>query len=312
MINPKCIEVFLAIVEHKSISAVAKRTHFSQPTVSEYLNQLEYALGVTLMLRGKGQRQITLTHAGEAFLPLAQKYMDQHQALELQIRQFTQTQTYNSLRLAASSGGHQLVVSNIVYNLVARCPDLHLQLCNVERREISSAIEASSFDIAITFGKVPDSELVTTVPLFDEQAFILCPADTLLPNRVITPADLDPHFEVLYSAHKSSQKFQQWHHASFPETDPSVGALGFEVSSLGSVQHYLTDPRSWTVVPASIAMSSIAQQAHQLTFRAMEPAPPSRICNALIHKAYKDSALINTFLQCCDAFIQERSYLRKL
>ena len=54
MVNAKCIEVFLSIVEHKSISSVARSSYLSQPTVSEYLNQLETLVGTALVLRGKG------------------------------------------------------------------------------------------------------------------------------------------------------------------------------------------------------------------------------------------------------------------
>lgn len=312
MLHPKSIEVFLGIVEHKSISSVARLTHFSQPTISEYLNQLEDALGTTLVLRGKGQRQISLTPAGQAFVPLARKWMDHQKELETMIRQFGHAQQHNSLRLAASSGAHQLVVSNIVYNLIACCPGINLQLSNVECREMDSAIQKGVFDIAFTFGEIPDGDLVTTVPLFNEQAFILCPADTCLPNRIITPEDLDPRFEVLYSVHKRSEAFRNWHHVCFPDADPSASELGFEVSSLGSIHNYLSDPRSWTVVPAGVALSNIAQRAEQLTFRRMEPEPPSRVCKALIAKSYREEKLIRAFLKCCDTFAEERPYLDRI
>lgn len=312
MINPKSIEVFLALAEHKSLSSVARLSHFSQPTVSEYLNQLEYAVGTPLVLRGKGHRQISLTPAGEAFLPLAQKWMAHQKELETQIRQFSQSQAHNSLRLAASSGAHQLMVSNIVYNLIACCPGIDLQLCNVERREMAAAIQDAAFDIAFFFGQAPDSDLVTAVPIFSEQSFILCPANTHLPNRVITPADLDPRFGVLYTAHKKAAAFGQWYHDCFPDADLSAGELGFEVSSLGAVHHYLTDPRSWTVVPAGIAMSDIAQRAQQLTFRTVTPEPPRRVCTVLISKAYKETALIRAFLKCCDSFVENHSYLQSI
>lgn len=312
MLNPKCIEVFLAIVKHKSISGVARATYFSQPTVSEYLNQLENELGTALVLRGKGQRQITLTPAGEAFLPLAQKWMDQQRELETMIRQFSRSRQHNTLRLAASSGAHQTVVSNIAYKLIACCLGLNLQLCNMERREIPAAIEAGSFDIAFSFGRIPESELVTIVPLFEEQKFILCPAAGNLPSRVLKPEDLDPEYEVHYTAYREYEPFRNWHRSCFPDTELTAGGLGFSVSSLGSVHHYLTDPRSWTVVPASVALASIAQESERLTFRTVEPAPPGRVCRVLVSKAFREERLIERFFRCCDAFIEERSFLRKI
>lgn len=309
MIDPKYIEIFLSIVEHRSISAVAKHTYLSQPTVSEYLNQLEQLAGTTLVLRGKGQRQISLTPAGRAFLPLARKWMDHQQALEDQILQFRQTQTHNTLRLAASSGAHQHVASHVICKLMESCPDIRLQLCNVERREIADAIGHFAFDIAFMFGATPESDLVTTIPLFREEQYILCPGNTALPDRALTPEDLDPRHFVSYAGYRNSKKFTQWYQACFPDTETKTE---FEASSLASVHNYLTEPKSWTVVPASIAIASISQRMGQLTYRRITPEPPCRICSVLIAKSYSEEKLIRSFLNCCDAFINEREYLQKI
>ena len=309
MVNPKCIEVFLSIVEHKSISAVAKNTYLSQPTVSEYLNQLEQSVGTTLILRGKGQRQIALTPAGEAFLPLAKKWMDHQQELEMQVTRFRQTQTHNTLRLAASSGAHQHVASHVICKLMECCPDIRLQLCNVERREMADAIEHFAFDIAFVFGMTPESDLVTTIPLFREEQYILCPANTMLPDRVLTPADLDPDYFVSYSGYRKSKNFGDWYQSCFPNAEETPK---FEASSLASIHNYLTEPKSWTVVPASIAMASISQRMGQLTCRRIAPDPPRRTCSILIAKSYNEEKLIQLFLGCCNSFIANRDYLEKI
>ena len=309
MINSKCIEVFLSVVEHKSISAVAKSTYLSQPTVSEYLNQLEQLVGTTLVLRSKGQRQIALTPAGEAFLPVAKKWMTHQQELEQQILQFRQAQTHDLLRIGASSGAHQYVASHIICKLMESCPDVHLQLCNVERREMENAIEHFSFDVAFLFGEMPQNDLVTTIPLFREEQYILCPADTVLPDRLLTPEDLDPQYLVSYAAYRNSFNFSQWYQQCFPGVD---AAPMFDVSSLASVHHYLTDPKSWAVVPASIAIADMSQRMGQLTFRRIAPEPPGRTCSVLIAKSYREEKLIRTFLACCDRFVEDRPYLHKI
>ena len=309
MLNPKCIEVFLSIVEHRSISAVAKNTYLSQPTVSEYLNQLEQLVGCTLILRGKGQRQIALTPAGEAFLPLAKKWMEHQNALQQQILQFRQTQPRNLLRLAASSGAHQHVASHIICKLLERCPGIQLQLCNVERREMPAAIENCNFDIAFMFGQAPENELVTHLPFFREDQYILCPANTQLPDRTLTPEDLDPEHLISYTSYRRSENFQQWLSTCFP--GKQITPL-FEASSRASIHHYLTDPKSWAVVPASIAITDISQRMGQLTYRKITPEPPKRTCSILISKAYADEKLVERFLDCCQEFIAERSYTSKL
>jgi DNA-binding transcriptional LysR family regulator len=309
MINPKCIEVFLSVVEHKSISAVAKNTFLSQPTVSEYLNQLEQLVGTTLVLRSKGQRQIGLTPAGEAFLPLAKKWMSHQQELENQILQFSHAQTHNTLRLAASSGAHQHVASHIICKLLAHRPDIHLQLCNVERREMAAAIERFSFDVAFLFGETTPNDAVKEIPLFKEDQYILCPANTPLPERSLTPEDLDPKYFVAYAAYRRSANFMDWYDRCFQ--DQPMTPM-FEASSLASIHNYLNDPRCWTVVPASIAIADVAQRMDQLTYRQIAPAPPARICNILISRSYTEKSLLQAFLACCDSFIQERPYLHKI
>lgn len=309
MINPKYIEVFLSIVEHKSISAVAKNTYLSQPTVSEYLQQLEELAGASLVLRGKGQRQIMLTPAGEAFLPLAKKWMEQQLELEDQILRFRQAQSHDLLRLAASSGAHQHVASHIICKLLSAMPELHLQLCNVERREIPAAINRSAFDIAFLFGQVPDDDRVTAIPLFREEQYILCPAKTNLPNRVLTPEDLDPKYFIPYATYRKSGHFMDWYNSCFPGADQIPP---FEASSLASIHNYLTDPKSWTVVPASIAIADISQRMEQLTYRRISPAPPHRICSILTAKTYQEEGIIARLMECCDSFICERDYLHKI
>ena len=306
MVNPKAMEIFLAIVEHRSISHVARMTHFSQPTVSEYLSQLEDAVGTTLVLRGKGQRQISLTPAGEAFLPLAQRWMDSQLELENQIKRFRQTQTHGVLRLAASAGAHQTVAADVICKLMTDYPDIQLQLSNVERREMPDAIDAYAFDVAFMFGHTPESDLVTTVPLFEEPLYVLCLVDAHLPEGTITPAQLDPRQEIAYISHVRSEGFQQWHRSCFPETEPA-----FTASSLGAVHNYLTGRDSWAVVPASVALSNMAHDL-RLTCRQIDPTPPPRRCSLLISKACRDEKAIRQFLRCCGELIDSRSCLRKL
>lgn len=71
--NNSDIQTFLTLVNTKNITRTAQTLFISQPTVSRRLKQLETELGYTLMIRDKGGKQITLTPAGEAFVPLAEQ-----------------------------------------------------------------------------------------------------------------------------------------------------------------------------------------------------------------------------------------------
>lgn len=68
-------EYFLAVVNHGSVSAAAQAIHVSQGAVSMAMSQLEAALGVQLLTRGKAQRAKP-TSAGLEFAGRARAILD--------------------------------------------------------------------------------------------------------------------------------------------------------------------------------------------------------------------------------------------
>ena len=94
--NHQNIRIFMAIVEQGSISGAAKALHYTHPTVSESLKQLERELGVQLMIRERGVRKVVLTAAGQSFLPIAQQWME----VNSRIWQFQQAQKSRHCSLA--------------------------------------------------------------------------------------------------------------------------------------------------------------------------------------------------------------------
>jgi DNA-binding transcriptional LysR family regulator len=63
------LDYFVAVAEEGQITRAAARLHVAQPALSQAMAQLESELGVTLLERHA--RGVTLTAAGEAFLPKA-------------------------------------------------------------------------------------------------------------------------------------------------------------------------------------------------------------------------------------------------
>lgn len=298
--NIQSIRVFLAIVEQRSISAAARKLFFTQPTVSEHLNQLEKKLGVQLVLRVRGARNITITPAGESFIPLARRWLE----LDQQTQQFADSQQKKVIRLAASSGAHEYIVSHIAHKLMRIDPELEVRLRTVEIRELDDAVLYQTFDVAFSFGdcSFPNAEVI---PLFQEDRYILCPVDTVLPDRMIAPEDLDLNFEVVYSSGQNKD-YRHWRKNHFAERTKPY----FTVSSLSSVHNYLEDSRCWSLVPASIAMLRVSQYPDKLTIRRLDPVPLPRNCSLIINEDYPYKDVIENLKKCCREYVQEHHYLR--
>lgn len=301
--NLKNIEIFLAIVRQESISGAARMLHYSHPTVSESLKQLEKELGIQLVIRERGIRKIVLTPAGKSFIPLAEQYM----GVEQSIQQFIQAQRKKVFRLAASSASHEYMVSDITHKLMLENPGLELQLVLWSNSKWDMAVESQIFDAAIYFGYQVNSPLISKIPYYEEDRYILCPTDTVLPDRPLVPSDLDPNFEI--SCGQIMQPaFYEWFSQNFPpDTNPRI-----RVPEWMAVHKYLTDPRCWALAPAGIALQLVSRRPNDLTIRQLDPAPPPRRCTLLISNSYSDTAVVQSFLRCCGEYVDERPFLRSL
>jgi len=308
--NHQSIEIFLAIAEYKSISAAARELNFSQPTVSEQLNQLESKLGIKLVLREKGNRHITLTQAGKAFLPLAQRHKELQRMLEADIDHFVRAQSHDMFRLAASISAHEHIMSAIVHKLMQRVPGANLQLSTIEADNILDELSKESFDAVFIFGKPPKVAEATVIPLYNEPRWVLCPADTPLPDRVLTSKDLDPSFEVVFqhSYVNHTAACAKWRSEHYPSNPKPF----FSSSSLTALHNYLTDPRCWAIIPASIALRNVEERKGELTIRYIDDDVPMRLFSLMVSKSYPKTDIIEELLSCCDDFISERPFLQKV
>ena len=300
--NHQNIQIFLTVVKHNSISAAAKVLNYTQPTVSEYINQLEKQLGVRLFVRKRGVRQLVLTPAGEAFLPLAQRQMELDEAVE----RYISAQKQKIFRLAASSSAHEYIVSHIVQRLMQKNPGVEIRLISKEMREIPSAIETHSFDAAIYFGAPVESTMIEHVPFFREERYILCLKDTSLPDRILTIEDLDPQKEVMYLTSSKKSGFAEWRRQNFPE---SMGSM-VRTDSVFALKNYLTSKDAWAVIPASVAYYIMSQQNDWFSLRQVTPQPPDRKCSLLITRTYPHEEIMKSFLQCCSEYVEEHPYLQ--
>jgi len=75
------LDYFVAVAEEGQITRAAARLHVAQPALSQAMAQLENELGLTLLQRHS--RGVTLTPAGEAFLPKARAAVAAHREASL-------------------------------------------------------------------------------------------------------------------------------------------------------------------------------------------------------------------------------------
>lgn len=301
--NYQSVKIFLAIVEHQSISAAARALYITQPAVSGHLHRLEEELGCPLILRQKGVQKITLTPTGKAFVPVATQWIE----AEKTVLRFKESCSRRTLRLAANITAHEYLVAPIVQKLLYRDPDLDLKSHFEERtgNTLENALEEQRFDVLFYYGCPLASSLVTSLPFFQEDYYILCPTDTFLPEGVVTPELLDPAFEIAQSFPNQSRL--DWHREHFPDPPQPYASV---VATL-TMPFYFQDRRCWAAIPSSTALLMTRQAPEKLTLRHLRPSPVRQFHIAVI-KGYAHPKVIESLLACCREYLAERPYLQSL
>ena len=304
--NYQSARIFLAIAEHRSLSAAAEELYLSQPSVSSYLGRLEEELGVRLFLRQRGRNGITLTPEGERFLPVARELL----AVEKHLREFQDSCKQKTLRIAAGDLAQEKLVSYLIEKLQHMLPEVTVQQYTIPSDVLDTTTREQPFDISLRIHHVfqpVSTNFFEPIPWFRDPWCILCPADTPLPDRVLSPAELDPAFQIRTIL--SHESLVDWQQRYFPDNTirPSLVALRQR-----NIPAYFRDSSCWSIISATTALHFLEQYPGILTYRPVEPAPLPGIGYVMVSKSYSRPDIIQAFIRCCQEYVEERPLLENL
>jgi DNA-binding transcriptional LysR family regulator len=165
------LRVFEAVARLKSFTHAADELSITQPALSRTIQQLEDALGATLLDRSS--RHVEMTQAGRTFLDHVE-----HVLAELE-RGFGAVRRQANIRLGFS----WLLPDPWAQNTVARFERATGTAVSLVRTDDAlSAVQQGKVDIAVMRGQVT-STAVRVVHLFDESRVAVCSAHSRLAKR---------------------------------------------------------------------------------------------------------------------------------
>lgn len=113
---------FLTVAQCKSFTQAAESLNFTQPTISNHISALEDTYGVTFFVReGKN---VYLTAAGQAFVPEAQKILQQYEESIKYISAFKEQSMH--LKIAVSTQVINSYLLDILIKIKEDFPDLDI------------------------------------------------------------------------------------------------------------------------------------------------------------------------------------------
>ncbi|MXR37900.1 LysR family transcriptional regulator [Craterilacuibacter sinensis] len=165
------LQAFLAVARLGSLAPAAEEQGLSRAALSQSLQELERQLGCTLFDRS-GYR-LRLNSAGETLLPMADELLTRARQIEQQFSEPDQLPT--RLRLGASDTIGSYLLPQVVAQLLARFPDLQIEVGIHNSQTLLGQLQRYELDLALVEGEVLDSELAVT-PWREDELWIVAPS----------------------------------------------------------------------------------------------------------------------------------------
>ena len=166
------ITVFVTVAEEQGFAPAARRLGMSTSSVSRHIADLEAHLTTSLLHRTT--RRLSLSEAGERYLPRATAILEEMSALHNEVGQFSATPT-GRLRITSSPTFGDHFLAPIATDFARTYPDISLSMDFTERMV---DIVAEGYDAAVRAGFLHDSSLKSR-KLADHR-FILCASPSYL------------------------------------------------------------------------------------------------------------------------------------
>lgn len=277
------INTFLRVIETNSITAAANQLFISQSTASSRISNLEKEIGVSLIYRAKGVKEISLTTEGEEFLPIAQQWL----ALYKDAQELKNSNSIRTLRIATNDLLNTQLLPYIYTDFTNKYKNIMLYTQTEHASEAYNQVANQLVDIAIVY-TLHNLQNIVSVPLYKENLVILCHKDSKFAKSQDF-RDLKGEFEV-YT--RWSSEYEVWHKQNFPYNHRSKIVIG----TASMTKHFLNEVEDWSIASKIVANNIILDKPDFISIEHRHI--PSRTAYLLTHKYAKPGSkdLIQLFI----------------
>lgn len=172
------LRYFVAVAEELSFARASERVHIDKTPLSRTVRDLEYELGVQLLVRSP--RRLMLTPAGARLLEEARKLFIRFERSKRAVRQ-THSIHQAPLRIGLADGLAQPRLAECLARWPAISPAVPLELTEMRAHELVAALNREDVDIGFSFG-VPASDSLSQEVVWSYPLVALLPLGHELAN----------------------------------------------------------------------------------------------------------------------------------
>ena len=167
------LKYFVKSAEYLNFSVAAKHLYITQSTLSQQIKQLEFELGFELFLRNS--RHISLTEAGEEFLPFARKTI---QDAEDGVQRLHDLQHVKAGKLRVGvTYSLSTVLTEGLLEFMKAYPDIKLEVCYKTVNELLVLLKERELDFILSYKPIFDAPDVESMSLFENALALVVAKD---------------------------------------------------------------------------------------------------------------------------------------
>jgi DNA-binding transcriptional LysR family regulator len=175
------LRYFLAIVAERHFTRAARRLGIAQPPLSQQIRQLEEEVGIALFARTA--RGVTLTAAGEAFLPHAEAALREVERARTAARRIRHGDL-GTIRVGFTSAASlNPFVPGAISAFRNTYPDVELRLIVQPTTPLLAQLSQDQIDVAFVRPTSTERLSLRAIPLPDERLWIALPSGHALATR---------------------------------------------------------------------------------------------------------------------------------
>lgn len=176
--NLRQMKYVITIAEEKNISKAAKKLFIAQPSLSQYIHNLENELGVQLFDRTT--TPLRLTYAGELYVATAKQIIQLSDQLNKQIEDLTNMKK-GRLIIGASPSRCKYLIPSVLPLFYKTFPGIEVVLVEKGIVELEALLQKTEIDMYLTAAPINETDF-DFMPLFIENILLALPPKYYLNN----------------------------------------------------------------------------------------------------------------------------------
>ena len=246
------LKLFKDIAQAKSVSRGAALNGVSQSAASQYLQDLERELGLTLLDRST--RPLTVTDAGRLYAEMCRDILRRKAEFDAELDR-QKNQIEGTVRVAAIYSVGLSEMSHLEQEFSRRYPEAKLEVEYLRPEKVSAAVVADRADLGLMSYPEPTKEVTVLQWREEEMVVAASPYHPLAGKAEVFPADLKDFdfigFDEDLPIRREIDRFLREHHVHVRVT------LHFD--NLQMIKEAVAHGSGVSIMPARVMAAEIAQ-----------------------------------------------------